>query len=268
MIFASEQNLVRRCAMLGATLTALAGAALLTGCKGNTSAAANLDRRTGQPPVVTAQAIGQTSDVGLANPMTSSVWKEATWWPLVAPANTSHTTPASRAAVLYDADTLYVAVVNEMPVTGREPAQDAVSLYVDTTGEGKEILQITTDAQGVTQCAWIRSSVPAAPREDGSPNMGYPLDIRPDFKIGGLKTQVSRGVADGRAVWTVEMAVPVAGMPPVMQVLPGSAAHWKFNVLRAMTRGGEQYQANVSPVYVNAQAVSAYRMAELAFGGQ
>jgi hypothetical protein len=160
-----------------------------------------------------------------------------------------------------------VAVISELPETGREVTADVISLYVDTAGKGKEILQITTDARGVTQSAWIRSNVPAEPKEDGSPNLGYPLDIRPDFKIDGLTTRVGQGMVEGRAVWTVTMAVPVAGMPPVMQVVPGSAQSWKFNVLRTITRGGAQYQANVAPVWVNAQAVSAYRMAELTFEG-
>jgi hypothetical protein len=265
MIFAIGHNSFRSCALLGATLLVGMGVALLPGCKGNTRAA-NVDR-TGQTPMVMARAI-PASRIGLADPLTSEVWKAADWWTLAAPANTPRTTPTSRTAVLFDAGTLFVAVVNELPEAGRAATEDVVSVYVDTAGKGKEVLQVTADAQGMTRCAWIRSSVPVGPKEDGSPNTGYPLDIRPDFKVTGLATYPGHGVVDGHAVWTIVVAVPVTGMPPLMQALPGSEAPWKFNVLRTMTRGGEQYQANLSPVYVNAQAVSAYRMAGLAFGQQ
>jgi hypothetical protein len=267
MIFAGGQNLVRGCALLGATLMAVAGVTLLPGCKGNTSAAAGVDRRTGKPPVVVARAAGVSDGAGPADPLSSDVWREAEWWPLVAPANTLRTTPASRAAVLYDAGTLYVAVINELPAAGREAAQDTISLYVDTAGAGKEVLQVTTDARGATHCAWIRSSIPVGPLEDGSPDIGHPLDIRPDLQVPGLAARVGEGLVEGRAAWTAVFSVPVAGLPPLMQIAPGTGVHWKFNVLRKMTRGGEHTQSNLSPVYVNAQAVSPYRMAELDFAG-
>jgi hypothetical protein len=268
MKFAGGQSIARRCALLGAILIAGAGIALLSGCKGNTSAAASVERRAGKPPVVVARKAGVSGDVGRADPLTDKVWREAEWWPLVAPANTSHTTSASRAAVLYDSGSLYVAVVNVLPEAGQEAAQDAVSLYVDTSGEGKELLQVTTEAQGTTRCAWIRSNVAVAPLEDGSPDMGYPLDIRPDFQISGLTARVGEGLVDGRAVWTTVFVVPVGGMPALMQIAPSPGGHWKINVLRRVMRGGEQLQSNLSPVYVNAQAVSPYRMAELDFVGQ
>jgi hypothetical protein len=268
MIFARRQNLVRSCALLGAILTTVGGAALLGGCKGNTSAAASVERRTGRPPVVVARAAGDSGDIGRTDPLSDQVWRGAEWWPLVAPANTAHTTPASRTAVLYDSRAIYVAVINDLPEAGQEFAQDGVSLYVDTSGEGKELLQVTTDAQGTTRCAWIRSNVAVAPREDGSPDIGYPLDIRPDFQVQGLTARAGEGFVDGRAVWTTVFEVPVAGLPALMQMAPAPGGHWKINVLRRVTQGGEQWQSNLSPVYVNAQSVSAYRMAELDFAGR
>ena len=265
MIFAGGQNLAGRIALCGAVFLALAGAAFLSGCKGNTRAA-GVERRTGKPPVVAARLMSASADGERNDPLSSKMWREAEWWPLVAPANTARTTPASRATVLYDAGTLYVAVINDVPEWGTEE-QDTVSLYIDTHGDGKEVLQVTTDARGGARAAWIRASTPVGPQEDGGPNIGYPLDIRPDIQVRGMTARVGRGLADGREAWTVVLALPVTGMPPLMQALPAPGAHWRFNVLRSVMRRGEQYQGNLSPVYVNAQAASAYRMAELEFVG-
>jgi hypothetical protein len=263
-----RHNVLRCCALWGVTLIAGGGAALLGGCKGNTQAAAINERLAGKPPVVAARHGTPLGVAGQADSLLSSAWGKAEWWPLVAPANTAHTTPASRAAALYDAGTLYVAVISELPEAGREAAQDVVSLYLDSSGKGKEVLQVTTDMRGVTRCAWIRSGVAVGPLEDGAPDLAYPLDIRPDFQVRGLAARVGQGLAEGRAVWTVVFTVPVAGLPVLMQSVPGPGARWKFNVLRTLTRGGGQYQANLSPVYVNAAAASAYRMAELKFVGE
>jgi hypothetical protein len=265
MIFAGRQNLVGKCAPCG-ILVALVGVALLSGCKGNTQAA-SAGRHTGKPPVVAARLMA-TGGAERNDPLADTMWREAEWWPLVAPANTARTTPPSRAAVRYDAGTLYVAVINEMPEAGVEAEEDVVSLFIDTSGEGKEMLQVTTDGGGGIRATWIRASTPVEPREDGSPNVGHPLDIRPDIRVAGLGAKVGRGLSGGREAWTVVLAVPVTGMPAVMQALPEPGKRWRFNVLRSVTQRGEQYQANLSPVYVNAQAASAYRMAELEFAGE
>jgi len=93
--------------------------------------------------------------------------------------------------------------------------------------------------------------------------------VRPDYQLAGLRAQVRRGTCDGRPVWTLELAVPVAGLPALMQTPPVKDAPWKFNILRTCqsgTSGQRQVlQSNLSPVYVNAQAVSPYRLAELDF---
>jgi hypothetical protein len=246
---------------------AAAFAALLGGCKNNTSSAATPERRVGKPPVVRPQfAQGPLCD---ADPVSSPVWRAAAWWALAAPANTARTTAPAQGAVLFDEDTLYVAVINDLPPFTDADSRDAVALFLDTKGEGKELLQVTVDSSGQTQCAWIRTGAAIEPLADGSPNLGYPLDVRPNYPLAGLGVQVRQGVFEGRPVWTAVLAVPVAGMPALMQVLPAKDTHWKFNVLRMYMVGtgsrGDVMQANLSPVYVGAQAVSPYRMAELDF---
>jgi hypothetical protein len=257
--------------LAGLSLAALGVSALFAGCKGNTTAAATVERRVGKPPVVVARDSGV--DVREADPLTSEVWKQAAWWEMTAPANSSQTTPRTRGATLFDGGTMYVAVVCGMPEIGESVKGDAVTVFVDPAGEGRELLQLTVDAQGTARSAWIRSNAAIEPLEDGSPNVGYPLDVRPNVKVGGLWTRVRKGNLEGREVWSVVMAVPAGGMPGVMQVPPAAGGHWKFNVLRTMVRvapGGEreeQVQGNLSPVYVGAQAFCPYRMAELDFVG-
>ena len=267
MNHAGTHHWARHGALLGATLIAAGFAALLGGCKNNTSSAATPERRVGKPPVVRPQFVqGPVRD---ADPVSSPVWRDAAWWALTAPANTARTTAPAQSAVLFDEGTLYVAVINDLPPATDADSRDAVALFLDTKGEGRELLQVTADSSGQAQCAWIRTDAAIEPLADGSPNLGYPLDVRPNFPLAGLDVQVRHGVFEGRAVWTVVLAVPVAGMPGLMQVLPTKEARWKFNVLRMYMVGTgsrrEVMQANLSPVFVGAQAVSPYRLAELDF---
>lgn len=254
-------------ALLGATLMAAGFAALLGGCKSNTSSAAIPERHVGKPPVIKPQVV--QSSLRDADPVSAPAWRSAAWWVLAAPANTARTTAPAQGAVLCDEDTLYVAVINDLPPATDADSRDAVALFLDTKGEGKELLQITVDSLGQAQCAWIRTGAAIEPLADGSPNLGHPLDVRPNYPLTGLGVQVRQGVFEGRQVWTVVLAVPVAGMPALMQVMPTKDAHWKFNIVRTyMTGSGgrrEVMQSNLSPVDVGAQAVSPYRMADLDF---
>jgi hypothetical protein len=253
----------------GAFLMAALSAALLGGCKGNTTTAAMLEHRPGRPPKVVAhEAVG---DMRLADPLTSSAWQHA-MLPLVPPANTLRTTAPTQGAVLFDEKALYVAFICEKPGNSSTQSRDTVSLYVDPLGAGKELFQVTIDASGSTRCAWLRSGEPAEPLEDGSPDFGHPVSAMPDMEVKGLWSQVREGTEAGTAVWMAQVELPVAGLPRPLQVKPAVGERWKFNLVRTYTtlHGSQvvdQTQANLSPFYVNAQAVSPYRMAELEFGG-
>jgi len=273
MILAGKDFRAPHPALGAATLIAIALAAPLAGCKNNTSSAATPERRVGKPPVVIAQYAPE--DPRAADPLTSPVWQNAAWWTLSAPANTTHTTTPGKAALLFDDAALYVAVICDLPASADPdgPAdpdgRDGISLFLDPKGQGRELLQVSADSTGTTHCAWIRTSAAIEPLEDGSPNLGFPLDVRPDCQFPGLDAQVRRGILNGRPVWTLQLAVPVAGMPALMQALPAPDAPWKFNILRTCLTGTggqrEILQSNLSPVHVNAQSVSPYRMAELDF---
>jgi len=267
MIRAGSYLRARHAALWGVALIAVACAAPLAGCKNNSSSAATVEHRAGKPPVVVAQfAPDSLLDAG---PLSSPAWQNAAWSPLIAPANTSRTTAPTKAAVLFDAATLYVAVISALPTAPDPAGPDAVSLFLDTKGDGRELLQVSADSAGTTRCAWIRSNVAIEPLDDGSPNLGYPLDVRPAYQLAGLNAQIRTGVFEGQPVWTLTLAVPVAGMPALMQVPPANDAHWKFNILRTYLADGAGQravmQSNLSPVYINAQTVSPYRMADLVF---
>lgn len=257
---------LRACVLSGATLMAVGTVVLMGGCKGNTTAAAIVEHRTEKPPVVLANRT--VEDMKAADPLTSAAWRQA-MLPLVAPANTLRTTAPTRAAVLFDDGTLHVAFICEKQATGGA-SRDVVSLYLDPLNQGKELFQITVDSKGSTRCAWLRSSEPAEPLENGAPDLGHPVFSVPDIAVKGLWTQVREGTDQGNAVWTAQVALPLAGLPALLQAKPAAGMHWKFNLVRTFTtldgqRVVDQAQSNLSPFYVNAQAVSPYRLAELEF---
>jgi len=262
---------VRAFVLSGLTLMAAGSAALLGGCKGNTTSAAIVEHRVGQPPIVIAQRA--TEDMRQADPLSSPAWQRA-MMPLNAPANTPRTTAPTRGAVIYDDKTLHVAFICEKPThTGGSAAEcrDVVSLYIDPLSTGTELFQITVDSTGQARCVWSRCSEPAEPLEDGSPNLGLPVSVTLDVPVKGLWTKIGEGMDKGNAVWTAQLALPVAGLPTKLQVKPEVGTHWKFNLVRTFTTMNgklplDQAQANLSPFYVNAQAVSPYRLAELDFG--
>jgi hypothetical protein len=69
-------------------------------------------------------------------------------------------------------------------------------------------------------------------------------------------------------VWTVVVGIPVNQLPRPLAVTGAlTGARWKVNALRTVVKGSgdhlELLQANLSPMYVGSQDVSAYRMSEL-----
>jgi len=242
------------------------------GCKDKSTSAAPPEKRTGAPPLVRATLITTPSWTGQSDPLDDAVWAKANWYLLQSPMNTSRTTPPVRAAMLYDADALYVAFVSDTAPPPPSPiAKDIVSVFLDTSSaaNGTETVQISVDVTGQHRCTWIRASIPATPKDDGSPELSHPLNRIPDHAVKGLTAAVRSTTLNGTPVWTTVITIPLKNLPiPLRPSSPATGQRWKINLLRTITTadtgsGSQQLQANLSPVHLNAQAVSPYRMAVL-----
>src|ERR1700761_4680095 len=99
--------------LLCVALCATGSLALLSGCKGNTSAAASYEKPVTEPPHILAYQTG--SDARLADPLTSPVWAGSHWLTLTAPLGTERTTASAYGTVLFDANTLYVGFISQKP---------------------------------------------------------------------------------------------------------------------------------------------------------
>lgn len=260
--------------LIGLALMSCAAAALFAGCKGNSSAAAMMERTVGPPPVVNVH--WAAANPLHANPLSGDLWKHAPWMSLVQPANSDRSTPACKARVLVDRERLYVAFVSELaagetlaspPSTAPDehapPDRDLISLFLDIKGDGTEILQFSAGPSGRSDCTRIRAAIAPTPREDGTPNMNQSVELIPHWQVDGLETVAGAGESDGRPVWTLVYSIPFQSLPLPFRVTPAGGEHWKFNLLRTISADGDLLQANLSPVFVGAQAVSPYRMAEL-----
>ena len=192
---------------------------------------------------------------------------------LTTPANTARTTAPTEAAVLFDDANLYVAFVSEHQPSQGEERQDVVSLFLDSSGNDKELFQISVSSVGMTSCAWYRSALPAKPLDDGTPNFAHSTSLNLNVAVADLRCVVLQTERDQRPVWTTVMGVPLKSLPPPLWATPGEGQHWKLNLIRTVTtlRGGrrsDMLQSNLSPVFMDAQPVSPYRLANLAFEPQ
>ncbi|HVS72202.1 MAG TPA: hypothetical protein VHQ47_13180 [Phycisphaerae bacterium] len=260
------QPTVRSILLFSATLLAGGSLALLSGCKGNTTAAAMLEKVVTPPPAATA--LPASGNPAVADPLTDLPWVETHFSQFSSPINTDQTTPATRGAILYDPSHVYVAFVSD--TAGLPASGDRVSVYLDSTaaGNGTEMIEVTVGHDGKVAASWIRAATPATKREDGSPDFLHPLSTIPGVKIAGLTTKVREETDHGKRVWTAVVGIPVKSLPMPLRASPQPGEHWKVNLLRTVSagasgEGGEMLQSNLSPVYVNAQAVSPYRMADL-----
>jgi hypothetical protein len=251
---------------LCAAIAAAGSLALLSGCKGNTTSAAILEKVVTPPPTVTA--LPAAAQAGLADPLTDLPWVGTHFFTFVSPINTDRSAPPARAAFLYDSSMLYVAFVSD---TGTAAAdQDTVSVYLDSSaaGDGTQLLQVAVRHDGAASATWMYASSPAMKREDGSPNFQHPLATVPNYRVEGLSVKRRDAQEHGHRVWTAVVGIPLKEVPLPLRSSPQPGTHWKVNLLRTVTAetagGGRQlFQSNLSPVYVNAQPVSPYRMAEL-----
>jgi len=263
--------------LAGAVLV-LVGGVLLIGCKDKPTTAANPDKPVGPPPLVQATRVAVTDwKAGESDPLNDPVWGKANWYLLQAPMNTSRTTPPVRVAMVYDSDALHVAFVNDsVPPPPAAVARDVVAVFLDTSkaANGTETVLVTVDSAGLCRCTWIRAGTPAVAKEDGSPELSHPLDRLPDYVVKDLGAVVHHTTFNGEAVWTTVVTIPFKALPLPLRVPPPSpqgGERWKINLLRTITtvdsgNGSQQLQANLSPVYLGAQAVSPYRMAVVELG--
>lgn len=264
-----DRSILRPFRLAAALLGAVSLALTVGGCNGNSTSASPTTRPpVGIPPTVTAYFAPE--NVRTADPLGPGAWRSAAWTTLTAPANTLRTTATSRAAVLFDATTLYVAFINHRQPPAAVSLKDGVSLYLDTrTGaDGREMIKVSVDATGEPSCTWVRMSAPPAVRPDGSPDLGHPVSTIPDVTIPGLTARVGEGSFDGSPVWTAVVAIPLKTLPLPLRTSATPGAHWKFNLMRSVvtdwgTPRAEQLQANLSPVYVGAQEFAPNRLAEL-----
>ncbi len=246
------------------------GAALLAGCKGNTTAAAVPEHPAAVPPKI--EALQASPEIRLADPFTSSVWKPAQWREFAPPINSSRTTPPTRGAVMFDEQNLYLAVISRSQSEPAKDGTDQVCFYLDTTAKGKELLEFRVDA-GKPVCAWLRSDAAARPLDDGTPDFGFPVRITQNIEVKGLWVQTYEGNDAEGAATAMVMGIPLASLPGPVRFAPSANTSWKLNMIRTITlpRGeghSQQLESDLSPIYSGAQAVSPYRMAELRFAAQ
>jgi len=265
-------------AVAGAMLFAVGAGALFSGCKGNPTEASTGGQHVGPPPNVTVLKTAVDpggKNPGGMNPLVDKVWLSAAWYTLTPPANTTKSTPAVRAAMLYDDKNLYVAFVSDtVPPPAAPILQDSVSVFLDSTPDqdGKEMAQVAVNSTGQYSCTWIRSSEPAMKKEDGGPDWLHPYATVPNVAVKGLAAQVAAGMQNGSPVWTAVVTIPVMNLPLPFQQQPAAGVRWKLNLIRSistkdMGQGTEQLQANLSQVYLGAQVVSPYRMARVLLAG-
>ena len=254
---------------LVAALLITSSAVFLPGCRNSTTAAATPSRVVGKPPAV--HVFAASGDAGHADPLLSPLWQSTqngAWLSLTAPINMTRMPTPSQAKILYDDDALYIAFINEQEISSTSAlgAKDEIAVYLDTTdaGKGTEMLAVSVGSTGgPAACTWVRAATPAEPRDDGSADLGHPVSLIPNIAVSRLTAQVREDTRDGRAVWTAVLTIPLSSLPLPLRTEINPDAHWKFNLIRTVRTGGGILQSNLSPVQINAQAVSPYRMADL-----
>jgi hypothetical protein len=250
--------------LAGLSLAVLAGAALLGGCRGNTTAAAPPEHHAGKPP--TLEAMRVSKEIRSANPLSAEVWKAAHWTEFQPSLNINRTTPLTRCAILFDDQNLYLGIIS------RDQAgslSDSICFYLDTTASGHELLEFRMEGDKAT-CSWMRSVAPAQPLEDGTPDLGFPVVVQPNYLVRGLWSANFEGYDGEAPARALVLGVPLASLPVPMNIAPASARSWKVNAIRTIMvpRGdgaSQRLESDLSPIYSGAQAVSPYRMAELKF---
>lgn len=266
--------------MLGGALVSA-----LPGCSGN-SAPASPNNTTDTPvPVVRAEPV--EGDPSLADPTTDPIWTSAQWHSFTHPLNDSRPGQLTRAAMLYDANHLYVAVVcvdnqvrGSVSSAGQKVTdQDSVELWLDTadeTGErtterGTELVSIAASSTEATSVTWYRSTVSPKAKADGTPDFSRPISKIVDKEIAGLRVHAGRGVVDGKEAWGVTFAIPLKSLPTPLQTVGRVGTTWHVNAIRYdwQTRGNEPtvIVSNLSPVFIGSQQVSSYRMSPLILDG-
>ena len=255
------------------SVAAVAALGLAAGCKNNPPAVESGGAAPVAIPVL--HALPASGEVLKAEVLTSPLWRGAAWMNLSPPLNDTRTTPSTRVACLYDAEKLYIAFAGA--TTEGRPGGTTAAVLLDSSKlqNGTEFFEISVDPETVGDASirgmvWHRPTLPPAPNPDGTVNYTIPVSRVTGFGIKDLQVVAGKGQVDGQAGWTVVFAIPMRTLPGPLKGTPAAGVHWRVNLLRQDELGGglgagrrEVVQGNLSPVFLGAQAVMPYRMAEL-----
>lgn len=255
---------------LGAAMV-IAVVAAVAGCTGGGSAGGPAAGSPASPPEIRVyQAMADPME---SDPLGNPAWRSAPWYSLTGALNDPRSGPATRAALLYDADNLYIAFVSDAePTPG---GSDSVEIWLDSSSahNGKELYSVDIKQDGGVSTAWYRATSPAQPKADGSPDYSQPILQIANPVLAGLVAKPGKGSSDGRPVWTMVVKMPLHSLPGPLRTDGVEGARWRMNLLRynveAPAAGGDPIviQSNLAPIYQASQAVSPYRMAEVVLQG-
>jgi hypothetical protein len=199
-----------------------------------------------------------------SDPLASAAWQSAPWHTLTGALDDPRSGPPTRAALLYDAENLYVAFISE----DAKPS-DSVELWLDSSTDhvGKELLCLSVQPDAPAATYWYRSQTPSQPLADGSPDRAHAI-TRFAKEIAGLQTKNAHATSDGKPVWTVVVKLPLRSLPGPLSTQGTEGRHWLINLLRydiePQTTGDPiVVQSNLAPIYRSSQPLSPYRMAEV-----
>jgi hypothetical protein len=208
-----------------------------------------------------------------------AAWAGAEWMPFATPINARNATPPTRAAILYNNANLYVSVVAQRTAVVSEVMTDTLSLFLDTQGDGREVIEIAIDlnaasagdgtAKSSPVFTWFRAPAPARPSEHGAPDAVLPIDRFPNIRVQGVSCVVRDGIENLLPIRSAVIGIPLRSLPaPFQAVMPGGAPY-KLNIVRALSIANDgkhpaELQSSLSPVPAGIQSYP-QRMAELQF---
>jgi hypothetical protein len=240
----------------------LAALAALAACTGGTSTGSSPGGSHSAPSVV--QIFPAATDPMNADPLTNADWQSAPWHTLTGALDDPRSGPPTRAAMLYDAENLYVAFISEDAA-----AQDSVELWLDSSTDhlGKELFCVSVQPDAPADACWYRAQTAAQPLADGSPDRTRALTRFPK-QITGMQTKSAHASVDGKPVWTVVVKLPLALLPGPLSTQGTQGRHMLINLLRydvepQASGAPVVVQSNLAPIYRFTQPLSPYRMAEV-----
>jgi hypothetical protein len=262
----------------GGMLCLLAAAVMSGGCNDNTTTAAGpISGVIPPPPVIHAHAVAEAADPAALE----SAWATAEWTTFSPPTNARTTTPPTRAAILYDKANLYVNVVAHTHAAAGDDHKDTLSLFLDTHGDGREILEISLELNDTATSSstdkttpiftWFRAPAGsiAHANEHGTLDPVLPVDRFPNIRVTGVTCELRDSTENPHPIKSAVLGIPLRSLPaPFQDNLPGGAPY-KMNVIRAISavadgKHASDLQSSLSPVPLGATSYP-QRMADLQF---